>query len=149
MTDHDLQRKMRALVYKTLRVPGEPEDWEQLCSVVAGLQSTDDPSLVPLWEEMSDRLEKERRRLMGDAPLDAIDGKLRAAEDLFANLSPQRLLAEVRTLLDEIKHHRDVCCNDLKDSERLLRGARVALWWAGATLIMPVGLLIVKGWWLL
>ena len=63
MTGHDLIRKERAervkrTVYATLE-----EEQDDLYLAVVGLQSTDDPSLVPLHDEMMERLRGIERRI--------------------------------------------------------------------------------------
>ena len=49
MTSHDQHRMYKALACNR-------DSIEEVSDAVAGLQSTDDPSLVPLWEELLARL---------------------------------------------------------------------------------------------
>lgn len=60
MTGHDEARRNRALRHcgNVVResFTNKLQEVESLIDAVVGLQSTDDPSLVWLWDEMSDRL---------------------------------------------------------------------------------------------
>lgn len=63
MTNHDLVRRAKAIAFKANPPSDKEQEFRVLSDVVAGLQSTDDPSLVPLWEEMADRLAKLKKEL--------------------------------------------------------------------------------------
>ena len=55
MTAHDAIRRDRAMAYKSATFTSLTEELVALEAVIGGLQSTDDPELVPLYNELLDR----------------------------------------------------------------------------------------------
>lgn len=58
MTNHDRVRKERAEAACSTTYPTKKEEIEALEDAIRGLQSTDDPSLCPLHDELMKRYQK-------------------------------------------------------------------------------------------
>ena len=61
MTEHDRIRRDRALAHQETRFANLEDELSSLDDAIAGLQSTDDPDLCPLHDE----LQKRRREIIG------------------------------------------------------------------------------------
>lgn len=62
MTEHDRVRMQTGIRIEEKLASGLPVDQEELEDAVRGLQSTDDPSLVPLHDRLMKKLQETRRR---------------------------------------------------------------------------------------
>jgi hypothetical protein len=63
MTTHDSVRRDNALAFKGRTFGSEAEEFDELCDVVRGLQSTDAPELMPLHDEMMERYMALKKKL--------------------------------------------------------------------------------------
>jgi hypothetical protein len=63
MTEHDKVRMNAALAHDAKKFETEEEEFESLSDAIRGLQSTDDPSLVPLHDRLMLRWRELRVKL--------------------------------------------------------------------------------------